>query len=164
MAEIIGVSVTGAREVELEFDSMPQAMHARLLSRITFFIERLAGLVRAAVPRKTGKLASEIVSAVRDSADRITGEVSFSAEFAKAGALEYGGSGKTFEVGSHTMRLDHVFSQKLGAPTEVLVKAYRRPLGIIARRFERGSFDTMAPEIEAGLRGEVDDTISEVTK
>jgi hypothetical protein len=89
MANDVGVFIEGALKLEQQFDRFPRAAHANILARFHQFMPRLAALVRSQVPRKTGKLASEVTESVKDSPDRISGRVGFSADFAKAGAIEY---------------------------------------------------------------------------
>lgn len=151
----IGIIVEGAREVDLRFERFPQGCHDELSAKIKARMPRLASAVRAKTPRKTGKLASEVTSSVRDTKERITGIVTVSGDFAKAGALEYGAHG-TAKVGAHEARLDHVFGNQLHDPITVSVRAHTRQMNIPAHRFLRGPFEAERSEIEAELRQAVD--------
>lgn len=164
MAGGVGVFVEGDRRIEQKFDQFPQSVHSKLYGSISSIIARLAAKVRTSVPKRTGKLASEVHSEVKDSRDRITGVVGFSAEFAKAGALEYGGTGKPFKVRAHELRLDHVFANRLGSPLRVMVDAHSRPTHLIARRFERNSLEQMRAEIENDLRDVVEAAAAETVQ
>jgi hypothetical protein len=158
MAQDFGVVVGGDRKVELLFDKFPQQLHGQLLEHITAKTKELEARVHGAVPKKTGKLASEIDSAVFDDKNKITGAVFVSGDYAKAGALEYGAHA-TSKVKAHSAKLDHVFSLRLDAPMTVAVSAHTRQMDIAAQKFLRGSFQQMEQEIEADLRTVVDQTI-----
>lgn len=162
MAEDFAVRVAGDRKVALEFDHEIEAtVHDRLVGAVTEITERLYAAVEGDVPRRTGKLASEIGSSVEVQPDRIRGRVMVEAEFAKAGAEEYGAH-RPAKVKSHHMRLDHVFTHRLNAPLDVIVSAYERPTNITARRFERGPLQTMTPEIEDKLQEAVQQAVAQV--
>lgn len=163
MAQDFGIIVEGDRKVALMFDKFPASMHDRLKAVIVTDVAELAAAVRSAVPKKTGKLASEVVSGVRDAKGAITGTVTFAAEFAKAGALEYGGTGKPFKVAPHRMTLDHVFATQI-SPEQVLVQAHTRSIHFAARRFLRGSIEARKAQIESDLLGAVDQVAKESGK
>lgn len=156
MADSIGVFVTGDREVELLFDEFPQRLHASLRVRIESLTEELYARIESAVPRRTGKLAQSVRSALRDTPDRIAGTVSVSGQFAKAAALEYGAHA-AFTRKAHAMRLDHVFARKLAGPITVDVPSASVTADIAERRFLRGPEAEMAGEVEADLRAAIDE-------
>lgn len=155
MTDAISIQITGDRDVGLRFDQFPQQIHAKLLGTITSLTERLYGQVRAATPKRTGRLQSEIAQHVYDSEDRIAGVVSVDAEFAKAGALEYGARGRS-RITEHSMRLDHVFANRLSGPISVMVEAHSRQMNLVAERFLRGPEGAMAAEAVAELQADVD--------
>lgn len=163
MAETLAVIVSGDRAIAEKFGTFPQEAHKRLHATIEIAIERLAGLVRAHVPKLTGRLESEIRTLVGDKPERIVGLVYVQGEerndYAKAGALEYGAHG-TAKVSAHSMRLDHVFANALNSPLTVSVDAYSRPLNIAAQRFLRDPAAEMKSEIESNLRAAVDQTVA----
>lgn len=151
MADEIGVIVTGDREVALKFEQFPARAHDSLLARIRSLTSTLAARVRSAAPSKTGKLRSTIADAIYDDAPKkIVGRVFVNADYAKAGALEYGAHRRA-KVGAHDAKLDHVWGRKLSAPTTVIVEAFTRRSNVVAKRFLRSSLTQMHGEIEAGL-------------
>lgn len=165
--ENINVVITGDRAVQEKFDRFPQAAHKRLHDVIESFTERLVGRVRAAAPKRTGKLESEIRELISDKPERIVGLVYIRGQdrndYAKAGALEYGAHGQA-KVSAHEMRLDHVFSHALAGPLMVSVAAYSRQMNIAEHRFMRGSIDAMKGEITRALKEAVGETVDEANK
>lgn len=153
----IGAVITGDRDVELLLDALPHDIHEALKERISGITADLYARVEGAVPRKTGKLASEISSSVRDSEDRITGTVSVSAEFAKAAALEYG-SHRTVTVSPHAERLGHVWGRLASLIVEV--PEFSRRTNIDPHRFLRGPKAEMEAEIAADLQAAVDQVVA----
>lgn len=158
MADSIGAFVTGDRAVELIFDQFPQELHQELFDRISGLTGDMAATVRSNVPRKTGRLASEVREFVRDTPNKITGVVTFSAEFAKAAALEYGAHGSA-KVGSHTMRLGHAWAHVFASPEVVSVPDYSRHLDLTARRFLRES----EQQLEARITDELQQAVNQVS-
>jgi hypothetical protein len=165
MADIISVTITGDRALQVKLDELPSRIHDRLVGPITRLTERLEAAVREDAPDRTGKLRSEITSRVYDDPDRITGRVFIAAgddkeAYGKAAALEYGAHG-TAQVSAHEARLDHVFS-RLVAPMEVMVRRHSRRLDIAARLFFRGPERALAPEAEAEIRAAIDAAIADL--
>lgn len=160
MADDIGVFITGARELDLKFDQFPQSAHRNLRQRIDGLTTELYARVEAAIPKRTGRLAGEVSKALRDKPERITGVISISAEFAKAGALEYGAH-RTAPVKAHAMRLMHLWGRPAPSPLTVEVPAHARTPNIEAERFMRGSIEGMRAEVEAALRQALDQTIEQ---
>ncbi|HLY04268.1 MAG TPA: hypothetical protein VKR31_00825 [Rhizomicrobium sp.] len=161
MADDIGVIVTGDREIADKFDRWPSRFASVLFERITGLTDELYARIEGAVPRRTGRLAGEIVEKVRETDTSITGSVSVSAEFAKAGALEYGGTGKPFRVRAHEMRLSHLWARATAVPMMVSVPEHSRVLDISARRFMRGPLESMRSEVTDQLQQAVDEAGSE---
>jgi hypothetical protein len=167
MADDFTVTVSGEREIEIEFDhTIPDAVHRRLYGAIEEITERLYAAVEGDAPRRTGRLASEIHPFVEDDPhrQRITGGVGMSDEYAKAGALEYGapGSRNRNSVEEHMRRQTVVFGHRLDAPRLVLVKALTRHLNVIERRFLRSPLERMAPDIQKELQDAVNEAAEEV--
>lgn len=156
----IAVIVTGARELALKLDALPTRLHDDLYARIGALTDELEGRVLGVVPKRTGRLESEITKFVIDKPDYISGRVRVSAEFAKAAALEYGAHG-TANIAAHQMLLTQVFGHALVAPISVLVDAYQRQMNIEARRFLRGPEEAMRGEVEEALRETVDRVVAE---
>lgn len=138
MSDTINVELRNDRNVGLRFDQLEKKSHEHLLVAITDITNRMEAAVRAAAPIKTGKLKATILASVIDKEKRITGRVFISADFAKAGALEFGGKGKAFTVKEHQSKLDHIFNNKLSGPISVRIGAHSRTLNMKARRFIRG--------------------------
>lgn len=154
----IHATITGERQVELLFEAFPDRVYADLRAEIEALTAELFALVRARTPQRTGRLASEERQSVVAGKDRITGRVDFqgpSGDLAKAGALEYGAH-RTTSVRAHSMRLDHVFAERLNGPMSVLVSAYSRTPDIAAVEFERGALDELQPQIIERLNAVVE--------
>ena len=155
----LGVAVSGDRELDLKFQTFPTRAHDALFSRITKLTDRLEGLVRAAAPNKTGKLRSEIHSAVYDDTpSKISGRVFVDDDYAKAGALEYGAKGSA-KVSAYSAKLDHAWAHKLASPTEVMIAAHSRHLNLKARRYLRDPLVQMRSDITAELQEAVAEVI-----
>lgn len=152
---MIDLGLKGEREVAARFEEMPRALLDRLLERIGDLTGRLYDAIEADEPEgKSGRLRSETGSRVTDRGTRITGSVAVTAEFAKAGALEYGAHRST-TVSAHQARLTHVFGRV--ASLEVQVGAHTRRLNIAERRFLRDPVAAMRGEIEAEIQAAVDE-------
>ena len=161
MADMIHFDVTGTRQVGLRFEAFPQGMHDDLRAAVEDLSAQLYASVFAATPDRTGRLRSQERVRLFDDPNRITGYIDIAGEgsgknsdFAKAAALEDGASGST-KVPTHTMKLDHYWSNALAAPVTVVVEAYSRPSNLAAERFERGPLEAMQPEIIARLNAVV---------
>lgn len=162
MAEDFGVIVTGDRKVELQFEQFPEALREQLTAPIKEMTSRLAGRIRARLPHgKTGELEHSLVEQFFDDPDQVSGRVTFNADFAKVGALEWGAPGKQNRsaVKEHRAKLDHAWGRKLNAPLMVLIAAHNRHLHLDAHRFLRGPLSESSPEIIEALNAAVDRTI-----
>src|ERR1700686_275744 len=110
----IGLDIITDRRVGVKFDVFPKQAHDAILQRITSVTEQLRGMVEAAAPKQTGRLAMEISSRVLESENRITGMVGVSGgtpnDYAKAAALEYGAHG-TAHVKEHATKLGHLWGR-----------------------------------------------------
>ena len=162
MADEVYVDVVGMRRVEIHFDEFPKHVHDRLKDAIESYTEILYARIEEATPSRTGKLRSQERARVfADNPNRVAGYIDIDAEkgsgaFAKAAALEYGAHNST-KVSSHAMRLDHYWSDRLAAPTTVLVGAYTRTANIVAQRFMRDPTAEMQPQITAALHAAVEE-------
>jgi hypothetical protein len=146
---MITVRITGESEVEHRLDEAPRELHRQLVSRATTLTSRLLGAVRAAEPRRTGKLAGETRMQVDETPDSVTGRVIVEAtgnEREKALALEGGAHG----VGKEGHRERSAMAAYRARDTR-MIEAYNRPGIIMARRYLRGPFEEMHGEIEAEL-------------
>jgi len=140
MNDDIVATVTGDVSLGVRLDTFPEAARARLLKSIENIVSRLGSQIRSRIPG-SGKLRSEFVDRVFSDKSKVVGLIKLSApkgshDFAQAGALEYGAH-RAAKVGSHNMRLDHVFASKLKAPITAIVAAYQRTPNIEAHRFIR---------------------------
>jgi hypothetical protein len=154
-----GFTVTGERKTQIRFDQFPQKAHDTLLRRITALTSQLEARVKMAAPAGTGKLRGAIVQHVYDErVDRIRGRVTFSGDYAKAAALEYGAHNRT-SVAAHPMNLDHVFLRRLQAPISVTVAAHSRTPNITAHRFLRDPMGAMQAQIAAELHQAVEEAV-----
>ena len=86
----IRISITGDHEVGLRFDEFPDDLYDALRQEIEALSAELLAAVEAATPSRTGKLRSAERLRIFTDPDSIKGYVDVSADFAKAGALEYG--------------------------------------------------------------------------
>ena len=162
MADDVGVIVTNDRKVALKFEQFPDQLRGALVARITAFTNTLASTEESRAP---GELKDLIEKNVWDDPSRIVGRVGFSGQWAKAGALEYGGANKPFKVRAHKMRLDHAWGRPMAAMEEVDVGPHRRILtqqSMPARRFARGTLEQSRATISDGLKAVVSEAVKAV--
>jgi hypothetical protein len=155
------IEITGDRKVGLRLDEFSDGLYEALRQEVDELSVELFARIEAATPMLTGQLrAAERLRLFADK-NRITGYVDIagakgSQDFAKAAALEYGAHAPT-KVSAHSMKLDHYWATKLGAPEAVMVDAYTRTPDIAEHAFERGPLAAMAPEIVARLNAVVEE-------
>jgi hypothetical protein len=154
----LGAIISGDRKVEQLFDAFPNSLRPELREVISDEIAQLAARVRAAVPRKTGRLQSEIATALQERDSRISGIVHLTGEYAKAGALEYGAH-RTITIHAHSERLDHIWHRLFGMTVEV--PTYERHQNLEAERFLRGTFAELQAQITQRLQQVVDEAVRE---
>lgn len=162
----IRFEVTGDRQVGLVFEEFPNELYDALKAEVNALANELFAAVRAATPRRTGRLASEERLRLSSTDTRISGFVVVDGsanDASKAGALEYGAHRST-PVKAHAMRLDHVFGHLLAAPMSVMVEAYNRTPDIQEVAFEHGPLDAMQSEIIERLNAVVERTVAEANK
>lgn len=156
----IRFDIKGDRQVGLRFDQFPAQIYDDLRGAIDELSQELFALVQAETPELTGMLRSEEMVRVFSDPDKITGSVAVVApnqqDARKAGALEYGSTGKSVAVKAHAMRLDHYWETALAEPETVIVKAYDRTPDIAEHRFERGPLEVMQPIAAARLNAVVE--------
>lgn len=150
--------VSGDRDVAARLDRIDPAIHKRLVATIESLTARLEARVRAAAPKRTGRLASQIASSVNDSPDFVRGRVTVrgregSQDFAKAGALEYGVH-DTFTVREHKRR-------GRGIGMEQIVERYQRTANIVETRFLRGPLAAMRGDVEREIAEAVTESARE---
>jgi hypothetical protein len=162
MADNINIVINNERRLGLKFEKFPEEFRVKLLSAIEDLTQKLLARVLAAAPKgQTGRLERSIHAQIFNDKTKVTGRVVVGADFAKAGALEYGGTGEAFKVKAHSARLDHVFRNKLTSPLDVMVAAHNRQLNMAARRFLRDPAAAIEPEVVSELREAVNQTVGE---
>jgi hypothetical protein len=164
--DTIHIDVAGDRQVGLRFEQFPEALYEDFRQEIDALSIELFALIRADTPELTGKMLSQERRRLFTDENRITGYIDIAgdkggSDFAKAGALEYGSSGKSFERQAHSMKLDHLWSAKLAEPMTVMVKAITLPGNIAEHRFERGPLEAMRPQVLARLNAIVEKRVAE---
>jgi len=147
------VSIAGAREIALRFERMPEAVRSHLVRALQNIGEELAQRQRAAAPRRTGRLVSEIGEvAIIQGEGFVRASISVNApsqrEAVKAAALEYGAPGRRgrFEVRAHQRRHRGI---------DQVVHRYMRGARLIESRYLRGPFAAMKQQIEDEIRDAV---------
>lgn len=155
------VETTGGRELALRFDTFPARAHAKLVDRITSLTDRLKARVEAATPFKTGKLRTEITSAVyADKPDRVAGYVEVYApgapgEYPKAATLEYGSDKPRRRADS-----GGIF-RRLGAGQKRIESRLTKAVHIEAYRYLRGPFAEMTDEVYSELNAALAEAAAE---
>lgn len=154
MSDFIGIAVVGDRQVELQFETFPEIARDRLRGRLERIVSRLTGEVRALEPSRTGKLRSDTGGRVYEHQDRIAAVVGVqvdsgmgkskrgSSAVGKAAALEYGSTGRPFDV---TRR----------------GKTFQRRGGIVERRYLRGGAAAEREQALADLQEAVNEAVAE---
>lgn len=105
--------------------------------------ERLEGMVLASEPFRTGRLRATTVEKVySDNPERVAGYVRITADFGKAGALEYG-SHRTVTVTARHRALATLTSL---SRARAEAGTYTRRTDITAHRFLRNPIEVIAPE------------------
>jgi hypothetical protein len=146
----LNVSVdSNLNKLILHFDQMPDQIKRELEVKITHLTQQLLGQVKAAEPRRTGRLRAATRSFVDVRQDFVRGRVRIlptgkaSRLGAAFGALEYGGPGKRrsgpVRVHAYTRLSGHVAAYQRSRPK------------IAARRFLRGPATAMRPRALAEL-------------
>ena len=160
---MFSVVIDGDRKVMARFMTWPEELHGRLLSTITAQAQAIEARVRALAPSRTGRLRSEIRSHIFDQQDRIAGVVSLgpslpSAEYARAGALEWGGPGRggAHKVKAYQRTITEAFGRPI-SPVTIQVKAHLRIARLDAGMFFHGGLDSVAPDAAGQLQAVIDE-------
>ena len=153
----LNVIITDDRKIELRFDEWPRQLRADIIDKIRTLTARLHARVLSLEPKKTGRLQSTTVKRIYEDPEKIKGAVTVNADFAKAGALEFGAPGGRSrpDVRGHQRLQTHVFGQEI-SPERVFVSPYHRVARIEARLFMRAGLEGMSGETEGALRGLLD--------
>ena len=161
-SEFISMQVIGDRQAALAFERFPDRLRDGFRAVIARQTAQLEAAVLAAVPRRTGRLASQVNSAVREGQDYVRGTVfiraASAADARKAAALEYG-SHRSITVKTHAQSLNHIWSRFV-APMQVMMKTYQRTTNIDPQRFLRGPLESLAPALTAELQAVADAEIA----
>ena len=151
------------------FASFTPRLIQRLTQRLRPVQGHLLAAVKSRVPKRSGKLLSEVASfldandqrvrvRVRVLADPSMGRTSRGlSSIGKAAAIEYGARG-TVQVRAHSMTLAHAWAYAV-APQKVSIGAYQRRINIPARRYLREPFATVAPEGRSAIQASVSETV-----
>lgn len=167
-----GITITGAREIALKLEALPDRLRERATAHMETAMSRLEAAVRGAMPgdraasRRTGHLSAGLRHFVSNFPERVVGYVGFpkgvfpnKADYGAIAALEYGAHGRT-EVRAHSARLDHIFARFVG-PLTVMIAEHSRQVNIAERRFLRDPFAEQLPAIEAEMRLALDEAAAE---
>ena len=150
---LIVFDVTGPLKGGIRFDVFPDTLREDLLTEIESLGREAFARVAAGVPHLTGRLASQEELEIVNEPGRVAAIVDFggdgaeSNDFAKAGALEYGSTGKSHEVQPHLMTITEAFGRLLDAPMTRITKQFSRTPDITADFFVRGAMAGMQNEI-----------------
>ncbi|KUR73860.1 hypothetical protein [Novosphingobium sp. FSW06-99] len=153
MDDMIRFEVRGTVKAALRFKEFPDQLRDELLKEMNALGREAFELVAAAVPHRTGRLASEEQLLIVNEPNVVGAVVNFEGDgadqndFKKAGALEYGSSGKRQQVKEHAFMLDHVFDRMLAAPEIAIVEAYERTPNLAPDFFVRGPMAAMQGNI-----------------
>lgn len=138
------------------FTALPPDLVKALLARLRPVEEAMLGRVQAAVPKRTGKLLSEIQGFLDSGPDWVRARVRVvidknagssrrgNYDAGKAAALEYGAT-STVQV--------QAFRRRRGED----VRSYQRRVNIAVKSFLRGPFSATRPEAEAAIRAAIAD-------
>jgi len=151
----LSFDVNGQREIA-RFTELPPNLQKALVARLTPIEQKMLTRVQSAVPRRTGKLLSEIKGFVDTGPDwvraRVRVVVDKSAGRGPRGNYD-AGKAAALEYGARTVAHVRAFRRKRGEP----VRAYQRRVAITAMRFLRGPFAATRDEATVAVRAAVDD-------
>ena len=163
MPPFVQTRLRGVNTTSIKFEKFPEQAREALRNYIAGAVAELESMVIGMVPRRTGKLASEIASFVDSHPDRITGRVRLLAETAaearKAAALEYGSRGASITVKRYSRHVSMAFGH-LVAPFEQIVESYTRTPNIAAGNFLRGPMEALRPGILPGMQAALAEAIA----
>jgi|GEM_PF-2067319 len=143
MGNFIRFEVHGTLKAALRFEKFPDQLRDDLLAEINALGREAFEMVSANTPRRTGRLAGEEQLLIVNEPNVVGAIINFGAgatanDAKKAGALEYGSTGKPQEVSGRVWPLDHVWSRKLAEPLIAIAQAYERTPNIFPEFMVRG--------------------------
>jgi len=161
-----------ATRLSFTLDKLPEALRARLAVTIRELADELVAEVKAAEPRRTGRLQQMTRDFVDVQESWVRGRVRVlrsslgASEAAAAGALEYGAPGRrgAFRVRAYRRKLTQVFGRPTTSNQSVLVSSYTRKAHIRAVRFLRDPAARMLPRARLAIEAAITDAINDVTK
>jgi hypothetical protein len=163
MADKIDVELRGDRKIGLSFDRFPTKLKSKLRVVISAQLDKLLARILEEEPHDKGALRAATKKQMFDDQDKVSGRVAVvdKKQLRKAGALEYGGAGRDFEVKGHFAKLDHNFAEKLAEPLYVFVEAHDRTLNMAGKLFIRGPAHAIQDQTIAAMREAVGQSIAE---
>lgn len=148
-----------ANTVVNRFRDLPPGLQKVLLARLKPVEQNMLARVQAAVPKRSGKLLSEIKGFLDSGPDWVRARVRVVID-KNAGASRRGnydaGKAAALEYGAHNIVQVRAFRRRRGED----VRSYQRRVNIAVRSFLRGPFQATKPEAEAAIRA----AIAEVAK
>jgi len=160
-----GVFVAGDREVALRFDEFPKKLHDVLLTKITSLAGKLEERVLFFIPRGKTESRRRLASFVKkevfdDKGVKIVGRVTFSGDYEKAGAVEWGVH-SSFSQKLHDESRSTVFGRRISAPIDVVIKRHTRTVNIAPAHMLVRAEGSIAGDAEQELRQAVDQATAE---
>jgi hypothetical protein len=138
------------------FTDLPPNLQKALLARLRPVEQAMLARVQAAVPKKTGKLLSEIQGFLDSGPDWVRARVRVIID-KNAGASRRGnydaGKAAALEYGAQSAVQVQAFRRRRGED----VRSYQRRVNIAVHRFLRGPFSATRPEAEAAIRAAIAD-------
>lgn len=158
---LVNVELRGDLKLGIRLEKFPERARARLLAALEEKGHELLAKVQSKAPGISIKEAAYLK--VFDDPKKVTARVAIGGGqkmIRRAGAFEYGGAHREFEVKAYNMRLDHFFASAMTAPLVVFVEAHDRTTGLRERRFIR---DSAAQEKDSAIEA-LRDAIGEAIK
>lgn len=151
----LSLDINEQREIA-RFTELPPNLLRALVGRLTPVEQRMLGRVQAVVPRRTGKLLSEIRGFVDTGPDwvRVRVRVVVDKNAGRGGRGNYdAGKAAAIEYGARTTAHVRAFRRKRGEN----VQAYQRRVVIAARNYLRGPFAATTAEATTAIKAAIDD-------
>lgn len=168
MSDQIRIDIAGDRQSGLRFEEFPDHLRDALRDEISALTREAFGRYRAQVPVKTGKLQRQVREAVHNDPDKVKGVVYIDgkgsgsgSDFAKAGALEYGSTGKKIKVTKRTTSKSGLWDRLVNGPKARLQSFYYRTPNIREHRFARGAIESISSDVLKRLNAVVERTIAQ---
>lgn len=138
------------------FAQVTPELQKALVARLKPIEEHMLARVQAAVPKRSGKLLSEIRGFLDSGPDWVRARVRVVVD-KNAGRSRRGnydaGKAAALEYGAHSTIQVHAFRRRRGED----VRTYQRRVNITVRRFLRGPFAATRSEAEAAIRAAIAD-------